>query len=395
MSGMTGQSLPVARERSQLVSVQGHAPPVAQRNRPWFRATILRRPFFSWFSPAQAVLVSDEVLQRAGGYLFRGIHPLISIGTASDRYRGWIGQVYSEELYRGQITSRTNRVGSKSFREEVLPVDSVREYFQHFKVLEIDYTFYAPLIENEAPTPCANTLKQYSMRMGPEDSVFLKAPQMFFAQKLRRGKDYASNENYLASEAFTRQFYEPALSLLGPNLKGIIFEQEYQRQSERVSPVELAAQLDRFFSSIPPDNRYHVELRTEAYYCKPVMDVLLKHGAGQILSHWTWLPGLKAQFSRAGNRFIHAGGQVLIRLMTPIGMRYEDAYAKAFPFDRLIEEMIQPGMIPQTARLMREAIRNEVEINIIINNRAAGNAPMLAQRIVREFVETDRNRITN
>lgn len=285
------------------------------------------------------------------------------------------------------MTSRTNRVGNKSFREQVLPVDSVREYFQHFRVLEIDYTFYAPLVEKGVLTPCANTLKQYSTRMGPEDRVLLKAPQMFFAQKLRRGKDYAPNENYLDSEAFTRQFYEPALELLGQKLKGIIFEQEYQRQSERMPPVELAAQLNRFFSSIPPDSRYHVELRTEAYYCKPVIDVLRKHGAGQILSHWTWLPGLKTQFSKAGNRFVTAGGQAVVRLMTPTGTRYEDAYARAFPFDRLIEEMIQPGMIPQTARLMREAIRDDVEINIIINNRAGGNAPLLAQRIVREFLE--------
>ena len=87
--------------------------------------------------------------------------------------------------------------------------------------------------------------------MGPEDRVFLKAPQMFFAQKLRRGKDFIPNENYLAAEAFTRQFYEPALSFLGPKLKGIIFEQEYQRFSDRQSPMELAERIDRFFSSIP------------------------------------------------------------------------------------------------------------------------------------------------
>jgi uncharacterized protein YecE (DUF72 family) len=274
-----------------------------------------------------------------------------------------------------------------SFREEVLPVDSVREYFQHFEVLEIDYTFYAPLIENGVPTPCANTLKQYSIRMGPEDRVFLKAPQMFFAQKLRRGNGYFPNENYLASEAFTRQFFEPATGILGPNLGGIIFEQEYQRQSERIPPAELSAQLDRFFSSIPRDDRYHVELRTEAYYCKPVIDVLRKHGAGQILSHWTWLPGLKTQFSKAGGRFVTAGRQAVIRLMTPIGVRYEDAYARAFPFDRLIDEMIQPGMISQTARLMWEAVRDGVRLNLIINNRAAGNAPSLAQRIVKDFVQ--------
>jgi phosphoheptose isomerase len=96
------------------------------------------------------------------------------------------------------------------------------------------------------------------------------------------------------------------------------------------------------------------------------------------------------QFAKAGNRFITAGRQAVIRLMTPLGTRYEDAYSKAFPFDRLIEEIIQPGMIAQTARLMWDALSNNVEINIIINNRAAGNAPLLAQRIVGEFVELGR-----
>ena len=101
-----------------------------------------------------------------------------------------------------------------------------------------------------------------------------------------------------------------------------------------------------------------------------------------VLSHWTWLPALKVQFLRAGNCFIPAGRQAVIRLMTPIGVRYEDAYARTFPFDRLIEEMIDPGMIPQTAQLMWEALRNNIEINVIINNRAAGNAPLLARRII-------------
>lgn len=76
--------------------------------------------------------------------------------------------------------------------------------------------------------------------------------------------------------------------------------------------------------------------------------------------------------------------------MTPIGVRYEDAYARAFSFDRLIEEMIEPGMISQTAQLMWKAVSDEVEINIMINNRAAGNAPGLAQRIVKEFLEMGR-----
>ncbi len=320
-------------------------------------------------------------------FLFRGLHPSVCLGTASDRYKGWLGQIYTEELYGGRIIARTNRVGKNSFREEVLPIESLREYFQHFSVLEIDYTFYAPLLDKGLPTPCAKTLAEYSRHMGPADRVFLKAPQMFFARRVWRGKEYIENENFLDSDAFTRQFYRPAFELLGNNLKGLIFEQEYQRQAERVPPAEFAGRLDAFFAGLPKDNRYHVELRTEAFLCRPVLDVLERHGVGQVLSHWTWLPGLKKQLAKSRGRFIGAGKQALIRLMTPLGTRYEDAYAKAFPFDRIIEEMFQPGMVHQAAELMHQAINQGKEINVLINNRAGGNAPLIARQLALAFNE--------
>lgn len=42
--------------------------------------------------------------------------------------------------------------------------------------------------------------------------------------------------------------------------------------------------------------------------------------------------------------------------MTPIGLRYEEAYAKAHPFDRLVEGMLQPEMVADTAALMRVGV---------------------------------------
>ena len=86
---------------------------------------------------------------------FRDLHPNIYLGTTSDRYAGWIGQIYSKDHYAGRITRRTNVIGGKKFIEEVLPVDSVEEYFEHFRVLEIDYTFYRPLTEPDG-TPTQN-----------------------------------------------------------------------------------------------------------------------------------------------------------------------------------------------------------------------------------------------
>ena len=98
-----------------------------------------------------------------------------------------------------------------------------------------------------------------------------------------------------------------------------------------------------FFEAAPPDQRYHVEFRTESYLSKAIFAVLENFGVGQVLSHWTWLPPLAAQFTKAGGRFFNSGRQAIIRLMTPLGTRYEDAYAKAFPFDRLVEGMLSPG----------------------------------------------------
>ncbi len=75
-------------------------------------------------------------------FKFRTLHPPILIGTASDRYAGWIGQIYSNDRYEGRITKRTKAIAGKNFIEEVLAVDSVEEYFEHFPVLEINFIFY-------------------------------------------------------------------------------------------------------------------------------------------------------------------------------------------------------------------------------------------------------------
>ena len=81
-------------------------------------------------------------------YDFRDLHPRLRFGTASDRYAGWIGQIYPEES-ASAVKSRTRRLGGRTFTERQLPVASVRHYFEHFDVLELDFTFYRPLLEED------------------------------------------------------------------------------------------------------------------------------------------------------------------------------------------------------------------------------------------------------
>jgi uncharacterized protein YecE (DUF72 family) len=328
-----------------------------------------------------------EDLQGIEAFQFRNLHPKIFMGTASDRYAGWVGQIYTKERYEGRISRRTNTVGKKSFVEETLPVDSVEEYFEHFRVLEIDYTFYSFLMdENGKPTQNLHVLKRYRQNMKETDRVVLKVPQMISAQKVRRGGSYVENETYLNADMFRKRFYEPAVEVLGATLNGLIFEQEYQRKQDRVPVKKMAEDLDRFFESVPKDTRYHIELRTDAYLSSPVFEVLEKYGVGQVLSHWTWLPPLRKQLAKADQRVFNSGRQRIVRLMTPIGMRYEDAYAKAHPFDKLVEGMLQPEMVRETVDLMQRAIEDSVETSILINNRAGGNAPIIAQKAAQQFL---------
>jgi uncharacterized protein YecE (DUF72 family) len=302
---------------------------------------------------------------------------------------GWIGQIYSEGRYEKGITRRSHKVGDKSFSEETLPVESVSEYFEHFPLLEIDYTFYRLLLERDGkPTQTFHILREYRQNMKGGDLVLLKVPQVIIARKLRRGAGFVENDAYLNPEIFIKQFYQPALEILGPCLNGFIFEQEYHPKNDRFPPAKLAEDLDKFFSKIPQDDRYHIELRTEAYWSGPVFEVLEKHGAGLVFSHWTWLPPLKKQFEKTGGRFFNSGHQCIIRLITPLRMSYEESYAKAFPFDKMADGMLNPQMIEDAVQLIKESIRREKRIAIIINNRAGGNGPLIAQSIVTRFLAT-------
>jgi hypothetical protein len=74
-------------------------------------------------------------------------------------------------------------VGGKNYTKEVLPLDSITEYFQHFDILEIDFTFYSLLLKpdpysHQKPKPSQNypVLRKYKEHLSEKDGVILKIP---------------------------------------------------------------------------------------------------------------------------------------------------------------------------------------------------------------------------
>ena len=134
--------------------------------------------------------------------LFRGLDSKILIGTASDRYAGWIGQIYSEGRYEKGITRRSHKVGDKTFNEETLPGESVAQCSEHSRLLEIDNTFYLLLLEKDGkPTQNFHVLKSYRQHMKDGDLLLLKVPQVIIAWKPRRG---AGLSRMIAAHSFIR-----------------------------------------------------------------------------------------------------------------------------------------------------------------------------------------------
>ena len=111
---------------------------------------------------------------------------------------------------------------------------------------------------------------------------------------------------------------------------------------------------------------------------------------GQIFSQWTWLPPLKQQFEKSGGRIPNSKKDCVIRLLTPIGRRYDETYARAFPFDNLKDDLFKPKMVEEALALVWKILDQDALVYFIINNRAGGNAPMLAQNLAERFLASDR-----
>ena len=74
-------------------------------------------------------------------------------------------------------------------------------------------------------------------------------------------------------------------------------------------------------------------------------------------------------------------------------MSYEESYQKAFPSDKIISGTLDPEMIEDTVKIVNEAVKDKIQANLIINNRPAGNAPLIAQKIADRFHSRKQQRL--
>lgn len=73
---------------------------------------------------------------------------------------------------------------------------------------------------------------------------------------------------------------------------------------------------------------------------------------------------------------------MVLRLLTPLGMSYEAAVKRAEPYNRIVQEL--PEMRTDTITLVKQAVAEQRQAYVLVNNRSEGSAPLTVQALVDE-----------
>ena len=288
------------------------------------------------------------------------LSPLIKFGTSTWTYEGWQGLVYHKLYPKGR------------FKQDCLAEYAEYEYAGErlFRTVGFDFSFYGP------PTPkqLAHYAQQLPVGFQACAKVWEEITVPVFAPGLRSGARAGPNPHFLDVEYFqdlvVAPFDEAFRGYTGP----FIFE--FQRTG--IEPRAFLQKLDAFLGRLPKDHRYAVEVRNSALLGREYHAILQRHGVAHVFNHLYGMPPLSEQHQRLNGTF--TAPFMLIRLLTPPDLPYQQAVKAYQPYDRIVRPL--PRMRDETVTLLGHAVQEQREAYVLVNNRSEGSAPLTVQALV-------------
>jgi uncharacterized protein YecE (DUF72 family) len=286
------------------------------------------------------------------------VPPGIRFGTSSWTYPGWQGLVYHQPYPKTGAAARM-----------------LEEYarFPLFRTVGIDSTFYTP--------PSERTLQEYAAHLPEEFPCVAKVWDRITVHTFAKARDKARggepNPDFLNADLFLEQVYRPWESF-GTHAGPLVFEFQTIARSARMTGQEFADRLDAFFSRLPRDGRYAVELRNQEFLAPPYLAVLREHGVAHVFNSWTRMPPVGEQAELPG---AFSAAFVVARILLRPGRYYAEAVDEFAPYNQLRDP--NPELRRDVARLVELARQLRVPAYILVNNRAEGSAPRTIAAIAR------------
>ncbi len=291
------------------------------------------------------------------------IPPGVRFGASSWNYPGWRGMVYHRD-YAG-------RGASARMLEEYAA-------FPLFRTVGIDSSFYAP--------PTEEVLRGYAERLPPGFPCVSKVWNQVTVQTFAKAQDKARsgkvNPDFLNPEVFLEAVYQPYRQYFADHAGPFVFEFQAIGPRSRIGPEEFAGRLDEFFSALPREGPYAVEVRNEEFLTPMYFAVLREHEVAHVFSSWTRMPPIGAQLDLPGA--LSARFLVARALLRP-GRTYDEAVDAFAPYDRIREP--NPELRHDLVRLVETAVRTRIPAYLLVNNRAEGSAPLTIAEVAKLLPE--------
>lgn len=297
----------------------------------------------------------DRVREQLGSLAGAGIY----IGTSSWKYPGWLDQVYCRDRYiwRGR------------FAESRFQRYCLAEYAEVFPTVCVDAAYYT--------FPSAASLRAMAAQVPPRFRFAFKVTDTITVKRfpnldrfgMRAGQ---SNPDFLNATLFQEAFLGP-MAAIRDQVGLVIFEFSRFSSADFARGRDFVEALDRFFSALPRDWPFGVEIRNRSFLEPEYFEVLTRHGVAPVFNSWEAMPPVAEQIARAGPAAL--AGAAGVRLLLRPGRRYEDAVKRFAPYDRLQDP--QPETRTAVVRLIQQARQTgrPRPLWLYVNNRFEGNAP--------------------
>jgi len=276
----------------------------------------------------------------------------IRFGTSSWAFEGWQGNVYHMKYPPGRFKR-----------------DCLQEYWQdiRFSTVGMDLFFYNP--------PSGELLHHYA-RQFPQKYDFKACCKVWQELTIVRFPGHSSwaqrkgslNPSFLNPDIFTQRILEPHRHAFAERTGPFIFEFQYVKKDD-LSPQQFCEKLDSFFSAIPHEFQYSVEVRNKNFLTKDYFDVLRAHKVAHVFNQWSYMPPVREQLKYDSD----TADFIIARILTPAGMSYTDSVDRFKPYDKIIER--QPAVREDIVQLAEIAVKERKYAYLLINNRIEGSAP--------------------
>lgn len=282
----------------------------------------------------------------------------LRVGTSSWSFPGWDGLVWEG-----------------SYDKTTLAREGLSAYARHplLRTVGVDRTYYAPL-----PAAAFASMAEQV----PDGFRFLvKAHEALLIGRFPRHKRYGAdagqdNPRFLDVEHAAEAVVQPAIDGLGDKLGVLLFQFPPQSPRAGGGPEGFGDTLGRFLAALPelpPTARYAVEIRTPQWLTPGYAEALTAHGACHSYVVHPKMPDIREQMRRVPGGARHG---LVVRWMLQPGLDYAGAKARFEPFAHRAAP--DEGHLAQIAHLVSLALQRELDVTVIINNKAEGSAPRSA-----------------